>query len=329
MERRELRSVDPATFLPERAARAFVPRPRIRQESTAQAKGNSALEIAVFYELAQVGADLGEDLHVEDCRGRIRVTGLVENRRRKEEILRGLEPLLSNSEVVAELQTLEDSARSNSIQKFRTALPVLVEKLQATSSRVPLDGEIRHNLGQLGIAEADLDEAVERFSSEVVRASLSGLQHARALQKITSRFDARQLSEAPPAAKMEWLAIVLRHAEALQDRNLFLASKLASVTFVRASSGPESPANIGDREDLRAAAQQLLDISVLNDESLASGFSIPLNATQAAPVQWGSLQGSLSQALSLSSRILAAATRVEAGLREAEARFPMHARPDD
>jgi hypothetical protein len=151
-----------------------------------------------------------------------------------------------------------------------------------------------------------LDQVVERFSSEIVKASLSRLQHARGLEAITARFDSHQLSQAPETAKMQWLAIVLHHAEPLYNRNLFLERQLRFLSLVPTSVSFPVAADIKDIHDLQSAARRLLGVSILNDRSLSSSFSIPLQPADYTSVKTERLQGLLSKALSLSSAILTA-----------------------
>ncbi|HKD08835.1 MAG TPA: RNA polymerase sigma factor [Bryobacteraceae bacterium] len=315
-ESKNLRDIDPSTFVPEHGPSANAPRPlRERPVGSVAIPSNVSLEIAVLNQLADVNADLGEDLTVAPLPdGRIKVIGFVETRRRKEDILQALHPLELKSPVIAELRTYEDGiARSRSPTR-RANAPTLAVKLEATSSRAPLDAELRGKFRDQGVPEAELDKSVQDFSSEIVKSSLLALQHARALQNITSRFSAEQLSRASAAARMQWLGIVIRHAEALESSDALIDRRLGSIALISPVSGRAVRKYVETSEDLRAAAQRLLNLTVSNDRTLATGFSIPLSSTQVAAVNWDSFQRSLSEAVSLTSGVLDTAKHVRTSL---------------
>lgn len=324
-ERRDLRKIDPSTFMPDRVPPpAGFRAPSQRPAAQAPARRNPALEIAVLYQLAQMNADFAEDITLAPLPdGRIRVTGVVEDRRRKDEILRALRSSQISSSIVTALETWEDEIVRNGNQTLGSNspifsnTPVAVEKLEATSSRAPLDPEIRRKFRDQGVSEAQLDQSVRRFSRQIVNSSLLALQHARALQKIASRFSAELLGQAPAAAKMQWLDIIIRHAEALQRENTFLDRQLRSVAMLATASGPALRENVGSQEDLQEAAQRLLDLVVSNDRTLAAAFSIPLIGSQTASAEWQSFQHPLSEALALSASILDAAKQVQDHLMDA------------
>jgi hypothetical protein len=317
MERKDLKSVDSSIFLSKREPAPAPHRTTGNRTKQGQLPVTPDLEIAVLYRLAQADADFGEDLTLQALPdGRMQVTGQVENRQRKEEILRALHPLETTSSVKVVLHTVEEAITDNApVPKIPAA--IRVEKLQATSSRIPLDAEIRGNFRERGIPEAQLDQVVERFSSGIVTASLSALQHALGLEAITARFDSQQLSKASVTAKMQWLSIVLHHVEPLYNRTLFLERQLNSLPLVPASASYAFPVDIKDIHDLRSAARRLLNVSILNDQALSSNFSIPLHAAGYTPVEPEHLQGLLSEALSLSSAILTASRQLETRLAEA------------
>jgi hypothetical protein len=320
MERKDLKSVDSSIFLSKLEPAPAPHRTTGNRAKRVQVPVIPALEIAVLYHLARADADFGENLTLKALPdGRMQVTGQVENRQRKEEILRALRPLETTSSVKVTLHTVEDAITDDApVLKIPGA--IRIEKLQATSSRIPLDAEIRGNFREQGISEVQLDQAVDRFSSEILKASLSALQHARALEAITARFDSQLLSEASATTKMQWLAIVSHHVEHLYNRNLFLQRQLSFLSLVPASVSLAAAVDIKDVYELRSAARRLLDVSIVNDRALSSNFSIPLHPADYTPVKSEHLQGLLSEALSLSSAILTTSKRIEPQLTEAGAR---------
>ncbi len=304
-ERRDLTGVDPSVFLPATGPKITRQHTRILRQPAGRAKVDPTIEIAVLYALAQVNADMGENLTVDRLSdGRVKVAGLVEDARRKGEILQALP-----SAAVRDLHSVDEITAAN--QKLgRKAVPILVQRLEPAYAKVPADDQIRTEFQSRGIPEMQVDAAVREFSAGVVNTSSSTLQHARALQRIASRFTADELARAPEAAKRQWNSIVLRHAAIIRSNLTSLETELRSGGLLRTT--PESSVtDIRDAHELRQAAGRLLQAWTSGERTLALAFSIPLTEAAEPSIDWPAFQHALSEALALSSGIQATADRLE------------------
>jgi RNA polymerase sigma factor (sigma-70 family) len=308
-ERRDLTGVDPSVFLPAPGPRGTRGHPKTLLKPARADVVDPAFEIAVLYALAQVNADMGENLTVDRLSdGRVKVAGLVEDAQRKAKILQAL-PATS----VTELHTVGEMTQPSRNFADRKAIPILIQRLESANERVPVDEQVRSELHTRGIPETKMDEAVREFSADVVNTSWSTLQHARALQRIASRFTADELAAAPEAAKRQWNSIILRHAATIRSNLISLDMELRSVCLVRTAT-PASVADIRDVRELKEAAGLLLQVWSAGERTLALAFSIPLNGASDLSIDLPALQRSLSEALTLASRIQATAGRLDGRL---------------
>jgi hypothetical protein len=152
-----------------------------------------ATKIEVYYALHEVGACLGEPIHVISTDLGITVEGLVETNARKNELLRVLDALPSGNPVLVEIRSVSEMpVPADPIPNGQKGQePTLVRAQQP-----PIQQSIRSFLqSQAGKAERgkeNLGQRATRLSSDAVRWSASLMVHTWSLRRLTDALSAEQ-----------------------------------------------------------------------------------------------------------------------------------------
>jgi hypothetical protein len=138
------------------------PRPSVPPSSMVV---TAELEVEALSLLNQVGADLDDQISVSRMGGRVLVKGLVEDDRRRAEILRALSQAGNQQALQIELETYAEALRRRQTQPARTSTP---EKFMLGQSRIAAYQPLyRYFVGR----EAAVDEEINRYAARVVRRS--------------------------------------------------------------------------------------------------------------------------------------------------------------
>ncbi len=251
-----------------------------------------ALEIETLALLAQAGADLGEQISVtREPDGALKVEGIVETARRKEEILRALGAVMHEPAVRLDINTVEEALRQRPPQAQTGASVTVAE---AASNSIPADAELRRYLAVGGTAAGQMDEEVRRFANAVVNRSRQAMFHAAAMKRLADRFTLEQVRAFDEESRAKWLALIRQHALTFRRESAALREELSPL-FANAPT-PAASQVIGDggADALIRAVSQLFERSTANYEAIQSAFTIstiaPAVLTVRSPQFWQSLQ---------------------------------------
>jgi len=261
------------------------------------------LEVEVLHLLNQVGADFGEQINVTHTpQGALRVDGVVENDKRKREILNALSPVKNNPAVKLELQTVDEAlARQPKNEALRSS--AVTGSITTTANTIPVDEELRRYFAKQGVSEAQIDEEERLFASRTLGRSLRAMQHAWALKRLIGRFSADQLRTLDPEARANWLTMIRGHARAIKQELAMLRQGLAPVFSISDFNQTQAGIDAGDDKALAAAAERLLDLCSANDTVLRSALTISTDRSRASGIKTSQFWRSLNDAENLSASL--------------------------
>lgn len=306
-ERRAPSTVAPEVFEPEpellgpagRGGRAAEPAKEgnmgteSRPVAGPRAAASADLEVEALRLLSEAGADLGEQVSVTRAAdGVLRVEGIVETPRRKEELLRALAGIRGNPAVQVDVSTVAEAVAR---RREGGGAPgrVIAEGAETIADTAPADADLRKYFAARGTPEAAADEEVRRFCNRAVTRSYRVVQRAWALKRLAERFTPEDLRALTPDARGKWLSMIRGHARAIQQENAALRQELQPVFGAPAGEAQEAPA-IADDAGLVRAVERLAELCSANDAVVRSAFTISPNASRAASVRspqfWNSLR---------------------------------------
>ncbi|HKZ81265.1 MAG TPA: sigma-70 family RNA polymerase sigma factor [Pyrinomonadaceae bacterium] len=246
------------------------------------------LEVEVLQLLKQAGADLGEQVDVTRTpSGTLQVNGIVETPERKTEILRALQPVISNPAARVEINTVAEA-----LAKQRRTSPapsvVTVEPSAATADRIPFDDDLRNYFASRGVATGQLDEQVRQYASQSLTQSRQALMYAGALKRLSARFSAQDLQALDKEARAKWLLMIRERALSLQQETAALRQRLGPIFFPSFSSSDVSEGNdLASDEDLIKAIGRLYDQCAANDRVVRAAFTTSPETARAATMRSG------------------------------------------
>jgi DNA-directed RNA polymerase specialized sigma24 family protein len=229
-ERRPSYSVPGSVYDP--ASR--VPRPNANVEPTQQRSIGKGVAVAsvqlvqahisVLYQLSKVDADMGEPIQVTRTNeGKIRISGVVADDKRKAQIRAGLESL-------PERQFLD--IRLTSQREMRMAIPSASSLHAIGQSEAPAAAILRKYFASKGWSGNRIDTATGQFSQDVLGHAQRALQNAFALNRLGVDFSAAELKSVDPASKQQWAQMIASHASALESELNELHEQLAEIAVI-------------------------------------------------------------------------------------------------
>jgi hypothetical protein len=278
------------------------------------------LEIAVLYQLNQIGADAGEPIEVSrTADGRVRVVGAVADEARRRQITSLLEAL--NDRQLLDVHLVAQTAsRPPVIQSFHE-LPEATSVYSVGNARIPADAVMRQHLAGEGIAPERMDRAVAQLSNRIMETSQRALQNAYVLDRLGMVLAQAESSSISRPAQQQWTEMVAKHSSELQNALDSLSEQLSSIHPVgeRHSSQEQAALTINDPAGFARATHVLLrQVQQINhnvgvafayspSESSSANIEHLLESTvQAIPSREAKALGETAEQLSASARPLAA-----------------------
>lgn len=181
-------------------------------------------QIAVLYQLSKIGADMGEPIQVtRTSDGKIRISGIVADENRKQQIRTGLESL-------RERQILD--FRLTSQRELRMAVPPASSLYVIGQTEAPVDAILRKYFAAKGWSGNRVDSATAQFSQDVLGHAQRALQNAFALNRLGGEFTAEDLRSVDSDSEQQWAAMVANHAKALEGELNELHEQLGEISIV-------------------------------------------------------------------------------------------------
>lgn len=247
------------------------------------APASVGLEIETLALLAQAGADLGEQVSVERTpEGALRIEGIVETEKRKQELKRALGPALGSPAVRFEIETVEEAMRR--AKPAAASPPAIVEQRTTTASALPVEEELRRYLsGQGRFTAQQLDGEVQRLARRTVNASFGIRQRAQAMKRLVERFAPEQWQSFDEAARARLLNLIESHAAAVREQGQALRRSLQPI-FNRDESLPAGSGvtEIASVPEMIRTINQLVELSATSDRAIQAAFTL---STESAPTQ--------------------------------------------
>jgi len=274
-ERRALSAVAPSVFEPD--PELLSSRTKDEAESMKGAESNSSytgitsspatvtseLEVEVLDLLSRVGADLDEQTSVtRTADGKLRVRGLVETEKRKEEILRTLVPVTANRALQIQIETVAEATKRQGRSSAESE-PVTVEQVEVERRPIAAFSEIRRHVGS--------DEEVGRYAARMVNRSSEAMSHAAVLRRLLRQFSPDDLRALTPEARAKWLGMIRAHARAFQREAMALDQELQTI-FPPVGQG-STPGPISSDGDLANAVERLYALGAATDQAIRSAFT--------------------------------------------------------
>ena len=268
----------------------------------------AAVEVEVLRALNQIGADLGEQISVvRTPEGLLRVEGIVDTEKRKQEILSALAGVAGNSAVRLEIQTAAEAVKKPSRSRSSPAA-VSIQVVEPAENKIPAYLELRRFL-QRTTPEDQLDGEVLRFADRALAHSRQLLLHGGALQRLAKRFSSAQINALDADARSKLLSMMGEHAGVIRRESASLRQELAPIFSGGESGAGGSEIGVNDDADLALAAERLFSLCALIDGSTRSAFSLSASASTASAIKARQFWISLRETESLSRKIEARPSR--------------------
>ncbi len=278
------------------------------------------LEIAVLYQLNQIGADSGEPIEVSrTAEGHVRVVGAVADEARRKQITSRLEALDDRQLLDVHL-VAQSTARTPAIQPFHE-LPRATSVYSVGNTRIAADAIMRQHLASKGIAPERMDAAVAQLSNRIMETSQRALQNAYVLDRLGMVVAQADSSSISRPAQQQWTEMVAKHSSELQNALDSLSEQLSSIHPVgeRHSFQEQAASTINDPAGFARATHVLLrQVQEINhnvgvafayspSESSNGNIEHLLESTvQTIPSREAKALGETAERLSTSARSLAA-----------------------
>jgi DNA-directed RNA polymerase specialized sigma24 family protein len=281
------------------------------------------LQIAVLYELNKLGADTGEPIEVSRTpEGRVRISGMVADEMRKQQIETGLKSLPDRQFLDIRLTSQRDLQVSPST--LRSPVQPITNVLSVAQAEAPADALLQRYFTSKGLTGDRARSAAAQFSQDALGYSQRALQHAYALDRLGTAFTADELQSAGPVSERQWAEMATRHAAALENELRELHEQLTQIEPSGSQSLPvgvgtiqvDTPANFA-----RAASDLLRQTQNLN-RSIGIAFtagspaerteradSLIANAIRSIPMQDTASMAAFSARLANSERAAASQTK--------------------
>ena len=253
---------------------------------------------------------MGDQLSVTRTpEGQLRVDGIVDTEKRKNEILQALAPVKSNPALRIDVETAAEAAAAQQRRQARQSAnsgQVSVNNVEVeTKTAIPAAADLRAYLAtQKGLTGEAINEEIRRFAERALGHSRQARRHALALRQIVERFSAEDLRTLDEAARRQWLALIAQHARALNQECAALRRELQPIFFPNAGLDQGAAAiEIRGDADLSHAVARLFELAVSIDDAVRRSFNISGSGPQSVAVKTAQFHQSLRDAESLAAKI--------------------------
>jgi hypothetical protein len=265
------------------------------------------LEIEALRRLDQVGALTAEQATVQRDGRRIVVRAIVDSGARQAALWQALAGLPRT--VTVDVMTFDDAAR----RQTATGWAGVVRAAELSRERVPVYDDIRAYLvsrpadrdSASPLTDAQLDDAVRRFASQVLSRSLEARLQARTVLELADRVPSARLTDLSAPAVASWSVMIRHHADAFGRESQALRHSLEHVFGSAWADGTASD-EPGDQDgDLWRIAARVFELATAHDVAIGRAFAISTDGAGATRVKDGAFAKSLVRAERLAERIRA------------------------
>jgi DNA-directed RNA polymerase specialized sigma24 family protein len=231
------------------------------------------IEIAVLKCLNELNADSAEPIDVSlSSEGRIRVTGVLAPRARRDEIVAALDSLPDRQLIETQLSVQQDLHRKMSGTRWlRSIKPRLYEVNQPGA---PADSIVHGYFARSGLSDKKLTSASIEYSRSVLDHTQRAVQHAFALQRLGDLLNKVNVNSLGSEARQKWVHMAARHASMLESELLSLDDQITVIIPEGTKlPGNADPAPIENPADFARAADRVLVQTQALSESVGMAFA--------------------------------------------------------
>ncbi len=263
--------------------------------------GGVALELEVMRRLDRANALMGEQISIERHRDAVHVSGVVDGKQRRDEIVTALGLAAKNPALQLDIAVPNGTVRAKGI------VHEAVEGIEGFQ-RAPADSSLREFFAKKPITDTTTEEEVERFTDEVSLHSQSARAHALALKQIAERFSPDDLRAMTSDEHRQWRGMLQSHANAVLKETRLMRKNLEPVFRANAEDKRSLGSNFKSDADLVYAAAKLSDLTSSNDSAVWHSFAASTQASNVTLVCLPEFWESLLDAEILAEEISASTT---------------------
>jgi hypothetical protein len=243
------------------------------------------LQIAVLYQLNNLGADIGEPIEVlRTPEAHIRVSGTVANGMLKQQIVSHLETLEDHQLLDLRLLLQRDIRAQASLP--RSGSPEKTSVYDVGQGKPIMDVTLRKYFQTKGLSGGALNTVVERYSQDALQHAQRALQNAYALDRLGRALSATELKSIGLSSQQEWAEMANKHSADLKAQLNALYSQLSTILpqAVESTDRTGQLIEIDNSVQFNLAAGQILhQMQELNGDIGRLFTSNPSAAVQSAP----------------------------------------------
>ncbi len=234
------------------------------------------LEVDVAYLLNQEKGDLNEQVALtRSAGGSLRVEGVVDTQKRKDEFLKALAPVSNNPAVTIDIRTVAEVKPRSVVTS-----PAAIQKVEETTETIAADEELRAYIAKTNSGSDE--DAIRTYSSRVVNRAYSALFRAVELRRLVDRFAKVDMRTVAPGARARWLAMLRHEAASFARENALLRREIQPVFFPGSSLHVAEEVAIQSDADLARAAESLHKLALSNNVAIRSALTISAQSSDAA-----------------------------------------------
>ena len=265
--------------------------------TSAPPTASAELEVDVAYLLNQEKADRNEQVALtRSAGGSLRVEGVVDTQKRKEEFLRALAPVANNPAVKIEIHTVAEATQRPSSNQS-----VSVQEPDNTADTIAANEDLRAYFLKRD-PSGPTDELIRNYSTRVGSRAYRALFRAIELKKLVARFANVDMRTVTPDARSKWLAMIHGYAAAFEREAGQLSQELQPVFFPNATMPATEDVLIQSDAELAHAVERLYQLALFNNEAVSSALTISAHSS-AATIKSSQFRKSLISAENLAKRI--------------------------
>ncbi|HEX5731663.1 MAG TPA: RNA polymerase sigma factor [Blastocatellia bacterium] len=245
------------------------------EPAAAQPIAFSELKVSSSYELHRVGACLVEQPDLSrTAEGELRIQAIVENERRKGELMRALNSIANSPAVKVEISTLAEAV-SRHVQ--RPQAPVR-RRVEIIKDQIPVYDELKRHFSGQGeqnlSADVRVDGKIRQFANRTLTGSREALLQAWALKHHAAEVSEGELSSLDPQTREKWRQMLREHLLSYERETRGLRLELQSVFFESSASGLADDTGAESGSDLRGDIERLFKLASAHEKAVRRAFTV-------------------------------------------------------
>lgn len=270
------------------------------------------LKVDALYELHKVGACTREQATLtRTAKGELQIQAIVDNERRKQEILEALSAVMTATAMKAEIRTV---AEAISQARKLSPGPAIARRVEFTKDRIPVYADLQRYFSERAELDASLsrgrpssariEEDIRQMANRALALSRQALLQAWALKHHAEEISRDELGVLTPEALTKWHSMIRQHSLTFQQQTRGLRVELGPVFFSEASSDEgRDDVEADDGSDMARALERIFNLASTHEEAIRKAFAISAENPTTLDIRTEQFWRSLRRAERLASRI--------------------------